>query len=50
MSSKKVQAKSLGVNIREAQENSLSSVLKQRQAPVHTTPFKIIRFTTVITV
>jgi hypothetical protein len=28
----------LGVNIREAQENLLSSVLKQSQALVHITP------------
>jgi hypothetical protein len=30
----------MGVNIQEAQENKLSSVLKQRQAPVHTTTFR----------
>jgi hypothetical protein len=28
----------LGVNIRDAQENYLSPILKQRQAPVHITP------------
>jgi hypothetical protein len=40
----------LGVNIHEAQENYLFAILKQRQAPVHTTPFKIFCFTTIITV
>jgi hypothetical protein len=30
----------LGVNIREAQENQLSFILKQRQASVHITPFR----------
>jgi hypothetical protein len=39
----------MGVNIREAQESYLSPVLKQRQASVHTTPFKIF-FTIVITI
>jgi hypothetical protein len=38
MLSKEVRAEALGVNILEAQENKLSPVLKQRQAPVHNDP------------
>jgi hypothetical protein len=30
----------LGVNIREAQENQLSSIHKHRQALLHTTPYR----------
>jgi hypothetical protein len=36
-SGRKGQVEALGVNIREFQENYLSSVLMQRQAPMHIT-------------
>jgi hypothetical protein len=39
-SRRKGQAEALGANICEAQESKLSSVFKQRQAPVHITPSK----------
>jgi hypothetical protein len=40
MSRRKGQVEALGVNIHEAQENQLSSILKQRQAPMHITTSK----------
>jgi hypothetical protein len=38
---KKNQVGALGVNYHEAHENYFSSVLKQRQASVHMTPYRV---------